>query len=217
MSQTIPEMQVAENPANGRKIYVVIMGMLTLFGFVTITYAALDHHKVPVPLVHGVLYPVNYHADFVHYLTVERIDGTIRDIYISPAAARFRPGLPLPENTVIVVEGYYAAENERGKFLKDNAGRFIKGEPFEQIHVLEKRSDWVDIDFPGDVRAGDWNFGSFDVNTGENFDESLTACFHCHRPTGNTDFVYTYSQLVDYTVDKDTQYFFCNLSNRVPC
>jgi hypothetical protein len=123
----------------------------------------------------------------------------------------------LPEGTILVIDGYHAAQNAQGEYLKDVNGRFIKGEPFEEIHVLQKRSDWQESEFPSEARAGDWNFGSFSRSSGEIFDEDLNACFHCHRPTSNTDFVYSYPHLADFTLKGKTQYFWCDLPERIAC
>src|SRR5690349_13134836 len=41
---------------------------------------AFKHH------VSGVTVPTNYRDTFIRYATVERVDGTIRDIYINPEA-----------------------------------------------------------------------------------------------------------------------------------
>jgi hypothetical protein len=99
----------------------------------------------------------------------------------------------------------------------DAAGRYIKGEPMEMVHVLHKRNDWQPADFPGEIRNGEWNFGSFEFASGAPFDENLKACFNCHQAMPETDFLYSARQLVDFASTDITQYLLCNVRRRVPC
>jgi hypothetical protein len=170
------------------------------------------------PKYSAVKLPDDYRRWFHHYETIERVDGTIRDIYINPGMMRrIRPGGALPDNTVIVIEAYHAQRDAEGKWLRDKAGHFIKGEPFEMIHVMEKRPTWRPTDFPDTLRAGQWNFGSFDFRTHERFNESLNACFNCHNATDRSDFVHTYFEILDFITSGETQYRYCNLTGRIAC
>ena len=164
----------------------------------------------------GTIFPAAYRETFVHYARVDRIDGTVRDLYVSPGALDAVSG-PLPVDTTFVIEGYYAAVDEAGAYLTDEAGRFIIGEPFETLHIIQKRGDWTAADFPGQTRAGDWNFGSFRADTGQRFDEDLLACFNCHNASPRTDFIYSRPLLTNYRRTGLVQYFFCNVSARVAC
>lgn len=166
----------------------------------------------------AVPYPAGYRDKFVYFLTVDRLDATVRDLYISPEALdELRRGNPLPEDAIIVIEGYRAQVDDNGDPMTGPDGRYIKAAPFEMLHVMHRRSDWSDADFPSVVRAGRWNFGSFDVNTGARFDEDLAACFNCHQAMANTDFLYSTSHLRDYLRTGEPQYLYCNLRQRVPC
>lgn len=166
----------------------------------------------------NVPYPANYRASFVRFLTVDRLDATVRDLYINPEAlAELRQGRPLPENTIFVIEGYRAEVDENGDPVTDPDGRFIKAAPFAMLHVAQRRSNWTDADFPSVIRAGRWNFGSFDANTGARFDEDLAACFNCHQAMANTDFLYTTDHLLRFVRTDQPQYLYCNLRQRVPC
>ncbi len=166
----------------------------------------------------AVTYPANYQTDFEHYVTIDRPDGTVRDIYINPEAVdALRISRRLPAGTVIVVEAYNALADADDEPVRDAGGRYIKGEPLDMVHVLHKRSDWLPDDFPGEIRNGDWNFGSFEFASGAPFDESLTACFNCHQAMPATDFLYSTRELLAYARADATQHLFCNLRRRIPC
>lgn len=165
----------------------------------------------------GVSLPADYQEIFIHYAQVERPDGTIRDLYISPNARNTSRSSGLPQDTTIIIEGYYAAKDSAGAYLRDTDGHYLKGEPFEMLHVIQKRNNWADADFPGQTRAGDWNFGSFNATTGAPFEEDLLACFNCHNATPRTDFIYSRPLLNDYQQSDLLQYFYCELSGRVAC
>jgi len=166
----------------------------------------------------AVPYPADYRASFVRYLTVDRPDATVRDLYINPEAVdALRRGQPLPENTVIVIEAFTAAVDASGDPVSDPDRRYVRAAPFEMLHVAHRRSDWAEDDFPSVVRTGRWNFGSFDVATGAPFNEDLAACFNCHQAMPQTDFLYTADHLLRYVRSGEPQYTFCNLRRRLPC
>lgn len=168
----------------------------------------------------GVLLPENYRTEFAHFARVDRKDGTARDLYVSPGVLdAVRAGSPLPDGTRIVIEAYYAQVDANGAFMRDVNGWFVKGEPFEMVHVMEKRRTWTSADFLSDARVGNgqWNFGSYRSDGGERFDEDLAACFNCHNATPQTDFIYTYSLLVAYARSGEAQYFYCDLAGRIAC
>jgi hypothetical protein len=162
--------------------------------------------------------PEDYAQNLVHYATVQRIDGTIRNLYVTQnGVERLAMGqYPLPDRTVIVIEGFYAQQDNDGNYQTDENGHYLKGEPFEMVHVLEKRTDWRDADFVVENRIGQWNFGSFDGQAGH-FDEEMSACFNCHNATSRTDFLYTYPLLREYARTQQLQYLVCNLPDRIAC
>src|SRR5688572_5475452 len=100
--------------------------------------------------------PDNYRENLAHYATVQRSDGTIRDIYATQTAVdRLATGrYTLPDGTIIVIEGYYAQTDSEGAYVTDADGHYVKGEPFEMIHVLEKRGNWQTADFAVENRIG---------------------------------------------------------------
>lgn len=202
-----------------RLILGLMIYSLVTAGIVILTnQSRLPPQPTPTPAYSAVTLPPDYRTRFVKYLTVDRKDGTVRDLYINPEAlAQVQIGRRLPEHTIIVIEGYHALEKANGTFVTDEAGHFVKGEPLDMIHVLEKRADWSGADFVSDQRMGDWNFGTFDIHTGAHYNESVNACFNCHRASAGSDFVYSYGQLIEYSLSGQTQYFYCNLGDRIAC
>lgn len=169
------------------------------------------------PRLPGVQYPRNYRQEFALYSTVQRPDGTIRDLYINPVGLRAaQANHVLPADTIMVVEGYYAVENADGGYVTDADGHYVKGEPMPSIHVREKRNDWSSADFTSSARSGGWNFGSFDIKTGADYDESLNICFLCHN-TAPQDFTYSYPQINQFARTDETVYFFCRTTGRTAC
>lgn len=169
----------------------------------------------------GVELPANYRDQYDHYATVERTDGTIRDLYVNPGAIglimKGQNDFGLPEYTVIVIEAYNAQLDTHGKPLEDATGRYIKATPLAMIHVAEKRPNWQEADFPSIARAGDWNFGSYDFQTHQPYSEGLTPCFNCHNAQAGGDFIYSVSALFSYAYSREVQYQRCDLPGRIAC
>ncbi len=164
----------------------------------------------------GVPFPKNYRLEFTRYATVQRPDGTIRDLYINPTGlAAMRSYYTLPVGTVIVIEGYNALKNADGSFVTDTDGHFVKGEPLPAVHVREKRSYWTAADYTSSARNDGWNFGSFDAN-GAIYNESLNACFLCHN-TAPADFTYSVQLIGDYLQSGEPEYFMCHTTGRTAC
>lgn len=186
---------------------------------VAIAYPALTtESSQDNPRHPGITLPSDFRRHFVKYAVVERRDGTIRDLYIDPAsAAKLKTQGQIPNGAILIVDAFYAQRDENGDLLYDENGYFIKGEPFEMIHVAEKRAEWAADDFLSKQRTGNWNFASFESQSGDYFDEDLDLCFHCHRPANSTDFLYSGRLLSRFATTDHTQYFYCELSGRSPC
>ncbi|MBA3868281.1 MAG: cytochrome P460 family protein [Anaerolineae bacterium] len=167
--------------------------------------------------VAGVAYPRNYRQDFTRYATVQRPDGTIRDLYINPTGlAGIGYYYSLPVGTVIVVEGYNALKNASGDYVTDANGHYTKADPLPSIHVREKRGYWAAADYTSSARNDGWNFGSFDTASGAIYNESLNACFLCHN-TAQVDFTYSTDQMRDYASTGVPDYFMCRTTGRTAC
>jgi hypothetical protein len=166
----------------------------------------------------AVQYPANYRDTFAQYITVDRRDAVVRHIYVSPQALEsLRQSRRIPPGTIIVIEAFDAQRDENGDPLTDDQGHFLPGEALEMVHVAQKRTDWQATDFPSAVRAGQWNFGSFEYGSGAPFDEDLNACFNCHQAAPETDFLYTGNLLAQYAFGGEALYMYCDLTRRTPC
>ncbi len=165
----------------------------------------------------GVAYPRNYRQDFTRYATVQRPDGTIRDLYINATGfAALGSFYNLPVGTVLVVEGYYALKNTDGNYVTDADGHYVKGDALPFIHVREKRGYWSADDFTSSARNDGWNYGSFDAKTGAIYNESLNACFLCHN-TAPIDFTYSLQLIGDFARSGEPEYFMCRTTGRTAC
>ncbi|MEZ4667044.1 MAG: cytochrome P460 family protein [Anaerolineae bacterium] len=203
-----------------RSIYFVIVLFLITVMFIIVSRLRVFENRASnpqeFPEYSSVRYPEDFRTTFQHYATVQRPDGTIRDIYINVLGALYARSGELPSGTIIVIESYHAKTGQNGDYLTDSAGHYIKGEPLPMIHVREKRIPWAKTDFVSNARNGDWNSGSFDRINGEPFKESLSACFHCHSTAPN-DFLYSFQLLQGYSQLRKPQYLVCRTTGRTAC
>lgn len=162
--------------------------------------------------------PPDYRTRFVHYLTVDRVDNTIRYLYIeAESLARLERRAALPEGSQIVIEAYYAALDDSGNPLRDSRGHFIAGAMFEHIHMAEKRSTWQIEDLATTTGAIDWNFMSFDAQTFQRSSENRNDCFACHDGAFSRDMIFSRPRLDDFLGRGVTGYLYCNRPNRGNC
>ncbi len=205
-----------------RMRFLLVGGAILLLPLLLATLTPARQATLPPatdpPPYSAVRLPENYRETFIHYATVDRRDQITRDIYISPdALVGYRPNRSLPDGTVVVIEGYYAQTDADGQPLRDDDGHFVRGEPLEMVHVAEKRTNWSPGDFVGAARSGNWNFGSFQYDTGAYFDEIMSRCFDCHNSMDSTDFLYTFADVSRFAQNGLVRYSFCDLSGRSPC
>ena len=130
------------------------------------------------------------------YTTVDRADNKqYRELYVSPAAAidAAKKGEPLPSGTVLTLIQYAAQLDGQGNPVKDANGRFIKTNVVGYT-VMEKRTGWG-IEYPDDIRNGDWEYQAFTADKKVNDKAVLANCFKCHKPLDKQDFVFSYDKL----------------------
>jgi Cytochrome P460 len=124
--------------------------------------------RTPRPLSDPMILPPNYRETFIHYATIDRIDGISRKLYISPSAIdALAKGDPIPEGSQIIIEAYSVQRDESGQFVRDEKGWFIQETLDPEIHSSEFRTSWQLADMHTTSRSGDWNFMAFDFETGE--------------------------------------------------
>jgi plastocyanin len=141
-----------------------------------------------------VAFPENYAAGIL-YDTVDRYDvKQYREQYATPVAVEVvRTGQPIPSGTVITMVEYKAQVDAQGKPIKDANGHFVKGDLID-FAVMEKRSGWG-AEYPDNIRNGEWEYQSFTADGKINDKANLTACFNCHKPHADQDFVISLASL----------------------
>jgi plastocyanin len=133
---------------------------------------------------------------FVLYTTVDRHDiKQYRELYASSpeAVEAARAGKPLPSGTVLVLVQYKARVDAQGNPVKDDKGRFVKGDVVAAA-VMEKRTGWG-AEYPDDLRNGEWEYAAFSMDGKLNTQANYKACFQCHKPHEKVDYVISYSQI----------------------
>lgn len=204
---------------NNRLTLLFAFAALVSLPFLAVLVSS-SHSAPPTPTPRstlGVAYPLNYLQDFTHFATIQRPDGTIRELYMNDMGiSAVRLFHVLPFGTVIVIEGYDALKNADGSYVMDADGHYVKGEEMPFIHVREKRLDWSAADFTSSARNAGWNYGSFDIKTGAVYNESLNACFLCHN-TAPADFTYSVEPMDDFARTGQAVYFMCRTTGRSAC
>lgn len=149
-----------------------------------------------------------YQDELVHYATVERSDGVIRFLYISPQAIEaVREGELLPERTLVVIEAYRPLDNNPAERQRD-----------PEVHVAESRSTWQIADLAASSRVGTWNFGAFDADTGAVITATgLNDCFSCHEAAQTRNFIFSNTLLEAYAQTDQVQYSYCPRPGRTVC
>jgi hypothetical protein len=60
--------------------------------------------------------------------------------------------------------------------------------------VMEKRPGWGN-DVPEEIRNGDWQYQAYLADRTPNPKAQLAACFKCHKPLDQQDFVFSWDGL----------------------
>ena len=142
---------------------------------------------------HNVELPADWAARFVRYTTVDKPDRRIiRNIYINPEAfAALRPGEPMPYGSIVVMADQRARLDAQGAPLMDAHGRLIPEPAFVAIAVQQKERGWGEGYGP-DLRNGEWEYASFNPQTGARVERAMNACFTCHlQARAQQDFTFT--------------------------
>ena len=142
-----------------------------------------------------IVFPENF-AKGVMYATVDRPDNKqYREFYINAEAAdAVKKGQPLPSGTVITMVQWKAQLDPQGNPVKNADGRFVKTADINGYAVMEKRTGWG-AEYPDTKRNGEWEYQAFTVDRKVNDKANLDACFQCHKPLANVDFLFTIDKL----------------------
>ena len=134
----------------------------------------------------------------VLYQTLDRPDNKqYRELY-APAAAieAVRKGQPIPHGTVLTLVQWSVQQDANGNPIKDSSGRFIKKDILAHT-VMEKQKGWG-ADYPSDwPRNGEWEYAVFTADGQPNpkANANNKACFTCHLPHAQQDFVISLAKL----------------------
>jgi plastocyanin len=104
-----------------------------------------------------------------------------------------KAGKPIPHGTVLTLVQYKAKVDDKGAPQLDAKGRFQKGD-LVAYTVMQKGDGWGKS-FPDDIRNGDWDYQVFNAEKKVNEKANLKACFQCHKPHAEQDFVISLSRL----------------------
>ena len=140
-------------------------------------------------------YPAGW-KDHVLYTIVDRYDiKQHRELYAStPAAVQaMKDGKPLPDGTVLTLVQYKAQVDGAGVPVKDDKGRFIKGD-IVAFTVMEKRAGWGS-EYPAEIRNGEWEYAVFNPAGVLNDKANYKSCFECHKPHEKQDYVISLAAL----------------------
>ena len=159
-----------------------------LLAFVsTAAFAGPEKIKFPSNYLKGVLYQTLDRPDAKQY----------RELY-APAEAveAVRKGKPIPHGTVLTLVQWSVQQDANGNPIKDSSGRFIKKDILAHT-VMEKQKGWG-ADYPSDwPRNGEWEYAVFTADGQPNpkANANNKACFTCHLPHAQQDFVISLAKL----------------------
>jgi plastocyanin len=146
-----------------------------------------------------IVFPAKY-KDGVLYTIADRYDvKQYRELYASAAAVQAaKDGKPLPSGTVLTLVQYKAQVDAQGNPIKDAKGRFVKGDLIAYT-VMEKRTGWG-AEYPDDIRNGEWEYSAFGADGKLNDKANYRACFQCHKPHDQMDYVISYPAMAGRTM-----------------
>ena len=163
---------------------IVTISLLTLMPLAT---AGPDNVKFPVYQTH-VLYDVQDQPE----------NKEVRELYVNADALKgLKAGQPLPSGTVLSAPTFKALLDDKGEFIRDANGRLIRGR-LDRIVVMEKRTGWG-AEYPEALRNGEWEYGRFSADGTLTATANYKACFECHKPQSNQDFVFSLPQLLKFS------------------
>ena len=142
-----------------------------------------------------VAYPEGYNDAFTQYATVNRDDDRKQVVHIfanDVALGSAKDGAPLDHGSVIAMEVYKAELDENEEPVMGDDGYFIAGD-LAAVVVMESQ-DGFGADYADDLRNGTWEYALF-KGDGSRIDKETTACFECHKPLHDTDYVFSFEQL----------------------
>jgi len=141
-------------------------------------------------------YPEGYQENHKHYATVNRDDERKQLVKIfanDVALGSAEEGAPLAFGSVLTMEIYKAELDGDENPVVGDDGLFIEGE-LAAVVVMESQ-DGFGADYAEDLRNGTWEYALF-KGDGSRIDKETAACFECHKPLHDTDYVFSFEQLL---------------------
>ncbi len=133
----------------------------------------------------------------VLYQTLNRHDiKQHRELFASKQVVdAVRNGRPVPDGAVLTLVQYGVATDAKGNPVRDAKGNFTKTKVVGYT-VMEKRKGWGDA-IPAAWRNGDWVYAAFTADKKPNAkaNANIKACFECHLPHAQQDFVISLASL----------------------
>jgi hypothetical protein len=142
-----------------------------------------------------VSFPEDYQNGHTHYATANRDDERMQvvDMFANDVAlASAKDGAPLESGSILTMEVYKAKLDADEKPVMGSDGFFEKGD-LAVVVVMESREGFGE-DYPDELRNGTWEYALF-KGDGSRIDKETTACFECHKPLHDTDYVFSFEQL----------------------
>ncbi len=142
-----------------------------------------------------VTFPAGYQSSSTHYATVNRDDERKQVVKIfanDVALSSIKDGAPLDSGSVITME-IYKAKLDANEVPVTGADGFFEQGDLAAVAVMESQVGFGD-DYPEELQNGTWEYALFNGD-GSRIDKETTACFECHKPLKDTDYVFSYEQL----------------------
>jgi plastocyanin len=161
-----------------------VLAALAGTAFAMNVFAGPEKIKFPNDYLKGTLYQTVDRADVKQY----------RELYTQPEVVEaVRKGKPIPSGAVITLVQWSVEQDANGVPLKGSDGRFIKKDVLAHT-VMEKRAGWG-TEYPADLRNGEWEYQAFNAQGESNPKANIKACFMCHLPHAQQDFVISLAKL----------------------
>jgi hypothetical protein len=162
----------------------IAVAAVSAFAIMTLAIAGAEKVAFPAYQTH-VLYDVLDQPE----------NKEVRELYVNPEALKsLKAGQPLPSGTVLSAPTFKAVLNDKGELVKDANGRLVRGR-LDRIVVMEKRAGWG-AEYPSELRNGEWEYARFGADGSPSTNVKYDACFQCHKPKADQDFVFSHHQLV---------------------
>jgi hypothetical protein len=149
----------------------------------------------------AVTIPADFRTSMFNYVTVDRADGKIYELYINRRGLEgWQRGRDFAPGTVFAIESFAAQRGPDGTLLRDANGKLIKAESENEIHVSEKRLSWADdgactsesLMKGAPTGTGLWRMAAFDPRNGQRIAQATQKpgeCHQCHSDKRAEDFV----------------------------